>query len=266
MRRRASAWRRRRSACRCGSSSSTCRSAAIRPRSSRWSIPSSSSATGMQLEEEGCLSVPGLQRHRARPPRAVVKGWTARARAHHRRRRAAGARAAARDGSPRRVSVRRSPPRHQARSDRPQDQEAGPRRQVVDGRTCASSSSARRRSRSRRSGAARFAHQVVGVVTQPDRPRGRGQRVTGGPVKALALEAACRSQQPEGCSDEAMADVRGIEADIGVVAAYGKILPEWLLRDSAARSHQRACVAPAEVPRRVADSSRRDERRCRRPG
>ena len=39
-------------------------------------------------------------------------------------------------------------------------------------------------------------HQVVGVVTQPDRPRGRGQRVTAAPVKALAVERGLPVLQP----------------------------------------------------------------------
>ena len=46
-------------------------------------------------------------------------------------------------------------------------------------------------------------HVVVGVVTQPDRPRGRGQRMSDAPVKARAVEAALPLLQPERMKDEA---------------------------------------------------------------
>ena len=73
-------------------------------------------------------------------------------------------------------------------------------------------------------------HPVVGVVTQPDRPSGRGQRVTAGPVKAVALSAGLPVFQPPKLSRDQFEDqLRAMNADIGVVAAYGKILPDWLL-------------------------------------
>src|SRR5690349_20491334 len=73
-------------------------------------------------------------------------------------------------------------------------------------------------------------HQVVGVVTQPDRPRGRGQQVTDGPVKALAVSLQLPVLQPERLARDLFeAQLTGLGADIGVVAAYGKILPDWLL-------------------------------------
>jgi methionyl-tRNA formyltransferase len=76
----------------------------------------------------------------------------------------------------------------------------------------------------------RSPYEVVGVVTQPDRPCGRGQRVTQGPVKRLALSRSIPVMQPERLRDEAfMERVRALEADLAVVAAYGKILPESLL-------------------------------------
>ena len=76
----------------------------------------------------------------------------------------------------------------------------------------------------------RSRHTVAGVITQPDRPRGRGQKTSDGPVKALALSAGLRVFQPERLSREAFAaDLESLNADIGVVAAYGKILPDWLL-------------------------------------
>jgi methionyl-tRNA formyltransferase len=73
-------------------------------------------------------------------------------------------------------------------------------------------------------------HTIAGVVTQPDRPRGRGQRVTPSPIKALAASAGLPVLQPARLSPEAFeAEFRALDADLGVVAAYGKILPDWLL-------------------------------------
>jgi methionyl-tRNA formyltransferase len=73
-------------------------------------------------------------------------------------------------------------------------------------------------------------HQVVAVVTQPDKPRGRGQRVSDAPVKSLAVERGLPVLQPERLKRETFeAEFSALRADLGVVAAYGKILPEWLL-------------------------------------
>lgn len=73
-------------------------------------------------------------------------------------------------------------------------------------------------------------HPVAGVVTQPDRPRGRGQHVTASPVKALADSLQLPILQPDRLSRDAFeAQLLAVKADIGVVAAYGKILPDWLL-------------------------------------
>ena len=74
-------------------------------------------------------------------------------------------------------------------------------------------------------------HSVVGVVTQPDRPRGRGQRVSDAPVKVLAVERGIPVLQPDRLSRELFGEsFDGLRTDLGVVAAYGKILPEWLLQ------------------------------------
>src|SRR5688572_27039039 len=73
-------------------------------------------------------------------------------------------------------------------------------------------------------------HSVVGVVTQPDRPRGRGQQVTAGPVKQLAGSLGLAVLQPDRLGRDAFEPpLTALRADIGVVAAYGKILPDWLL-------------------------------------
>jgi methionyl-tRNA formyltransferase len=73
-------------------------------------------------------------------------------------------------------------------------------------------------------------HPVVGVVTQPDRPRGRGQKVTEGAVKARALEAGVPVLQPTTLRDAAfLSALAELNADTGVVAAYGRILSEAVL-------------------------------------
>ena len=74
------------------------------------------------------------------------------------------------------------------------------------------------------------AHTVVGVVTQPDRPRGRGQHVTRGAVAAAADALGLPVVQPVRLADPGVREtLAAFAADLGVVAAYGKILPEWLL-------------------------------------
>ena len=73
-------------------------------------------------------------------------------------------------------------------------------------------------------------HTVAGVVTQPDRPRGRGHRVTDAPVKALAVERLIPVMQPDRLKPPDVADaMRAWQPDLGVVAAYGRIIPEHLL-------------------------------------
>ena len=73
-------------------------------------------------------------------------------------------------------------------------------------------------------------HQVVAVVTQPDRRRGRGQKTTIGPVKARAAAAGVPVLQPERLKDQLFLDaLAGLHADLGVVAAYGKILTDSVL-------------------------------------
>ena len=96
---------------------------------------------------------------------------------------------------------------------------------------CAWCFSARRSSLFRRSNSLiKFPHQVVGVVTQPDRPRGRGQKVTDAPVKTTALQHGLPIYQPARLREPEVEDrLRSWAPDLGVVAAYGKIIPESLL-------------------------------------
>ncbi len=72
--------------------------------------------------------------------------------------------------------------------------------------------------------------EVVGVFTQPDKPRGRGMELAFSPVKELALEAGLPVFQPEKMRDgTAMGILRQLEPDILVVVAYGRILPDEML-------------------------------------
>ena len=76
----------------------------------------------------------------------------------------------------------------------------------------------------------RSPHTVVGVVTQPDRPRGRGQRVQIEAVKQAALEHQRPVWQPQRLKDPAFLDaMRTLAPDVGVVAAYGRLLPQEVL-------------------------------------
>ncbi|RCV87219.1 methionyl-tRNA formyltransferase [Billgrantia montanilacus] len=73
-------------------------------------------------------------------------------------------------------------------------------------------------------------HSVVAVYTQPDRPAGRGRKLTASPVKALALEHDLPVLQPQSLkAPETQAELAGLEADIMVVVAYGLILPQAVL-------------------------------------
>jgi methionyl-tRNA formyltransferase len=76
----------------------------------------------------------------------------------------------------------------------------------------------------------RSRHAVAGVVTQPDRPSGRGHKVVAQPVKGVALAAGLPVLQPSRLGDEAfLRTLDSLGADIGVVAAYGKILSDRVL-------------------------------------
>lgn len=73
-------------------------------------------------------------------------------------------------------------------------------------------------------------HEVVALVSQPDRPKGRGQKLQPTPTKQVALDAGIPVLQPAKIRDDTFLDAfRDLRVDLGVVAAYGKILPDALL-------------------------------------
>lgn len=83
-------------------------------------------------------------------------------------------------------------------------------------------------------GLERIAEHVCLVVSQPDKASGRGLETRPSPVKAKALELGLRVVTPAKCrTAEFVEEVRGLGADLNVVAAYGQILPESLLGASA---------------------------------
>lgn len=73
-------------------------------------------------------------------------------------------------------------------------------------------------------------HEIVLVLTQPDRPAGRGMKLKASPVKELALQHGLPIYQPETLkTPEMQAPVAAVEADVMIVAAYGLILPQAVL-------------------------------------
>lgn len=73
-------------------------------------------------------------------------------------------------------------------------------------------------------------HQVIGVFTQPDKPAGRGNKLTASPVKQLALQNNLPVYQPISLKDSANQQIiADLNADIMIVVAYGLILPQTVL-------------------------------------
>ncbi len=73
-------------------------------------------------------------------------------------------------------------------------------------------------------------YNIVGVYTQPDRPAGRGRKLMPSPVKQLAVENGIPVYQPVNFkSEESLAELEGLQADLMIVVAYGLLLPERVL-------------------------------------
>ena len=72
--------------------------------------------------------------------------------------------------------------------------------------------------------------EVVGVYTQPDRPKGRGMKLVVSPVKEVALDRNIPVFQPENFrEEETVAQLRALQPDVVAVVAYGRILPQKVL-------------------------------------
>ena len=73
-------------------------------------------------------------------------------------------------------------------------------------------------------------HQIVMVLTQPDRPAGRGMKLKASPVKVLAEQHGLNVFQPETLKDAAVqGQIAAVQADVMIVAAYGLIIPTVIL-------------------------------------
>lgn len=73
-------------------------------------------------------------------------------------------------------------------------------------------------------------HQIIAVYSQPDRPAGRGQKLSPSPVKQLALQHDIPVYQPQTLRDPAtQAELAALQPDLMVVVAYGLILPQLVL-------------------------------------
>jgi len=73
-------------------------------------------------------------------------------------------------------------------------------------------------------------HEIVMVLTQPDRPAGRGMKLKASPVKILAEQHGLQVFQPETLKDVAVqAQIETVNADVMIVAAYGLIIPTVVL-------------------------------------
>ena len=73
-------------------------------------------------------------------------------------------------------------------------------------------------------------HEIVAVLTQPDRPEGRGRQVAASPVKQTALRLGLPVYQPERVRrPEALDYLRALDTDVMVVVGYGQIIPQTVI-------------------------------------
>jgi methionyl-tRNA formyltransferase len=73
-------------------------------------------------------------------------------------------------------------------------------------------------------------HQVIGVVTQPDKPVGREQRIEQPPIKRALIGTKMSILQPERIKDrQSSEEIRALAPDVIAVMAYGQILPRAIL-------------------------------------
>src|SRR5260370_22229455 len=73
-------------------------------------------------------------------------------------------------------------------------------------------------------------HEMVAVVTQPDKPVGRDQRIEASPIKKVSAQMKMSILQPERIKErQAIEQIRALQPDVIVVIAYGQILPRAVL-------------------------------------
>ena len=224
----------------------------------------------MQLEEEGCLSIPGINATVTRPMRAVVRGVD-------------------REGNP--VCLEGRGCSHAPSSTRWITSSA-----ACSSTDCAESnagsssgtssacsarasgdsdrtrlpfeccSSERRTSRCPRSRPSWLRTITWSGWSRNPTVRRAGTTTHPPPVKQVAERVGVTCWQPERLKAPGFFDdMMSLAPDLGVVAAYGKLLPVSFLRDPEAGDDQRSCVAAAPLAGRVTDSARGDGRRRARP-
>ncbi len=199
-------------------------------------------AEGEVREEEGCLSIPGFRGYVMRPQFVTVRAQNVKGETFEIRGENLLARAFCHEidhlnGD----SVSAASEHAEARPDQAKNQEAAERRRVVNSAACAGE---RLVSRLRMvfCGTPQFAvpslkhllqqddFEIVGVFTQPDRPRGRGQEISFSPVKEVALAAKMPVHQPAKVrAPEVEEQLRALAPDAIVIIAYGQIIPARLL-------------------------------------
>jgi methionyl-tRNA formyltransferase len=88
-------------------------------------------------------------------------------------------------------------------------------------------------------------HDILAVVTRPDKPKGRGRKVCPSPVKQVALENNLKVLQPEKLLN-IKEELKNLGADVFVVVAYGKLLPPWILYMA---THKCINIHPSLLPK-----------------
>ena len=105
------------------------------------------------------------------------------------------------------------------------------------------------------------------VVTQPDRPSGRGLELVASPVKQRAQRWICRSSSRKQLrtTPSFRSSLTALKPDAIIVVGYGRIIPQWMLDLPPSRQHQSACFLLAQVsrgsPNSVGDCARRKHHR-----
>ena len=91
--------------------------------------------------------------------------------------------------------------------------------------------------------------EVIGVVTQPDKPKGRGYTLTPPPVKVYAEEQGLPVYQPKTLKDEAFAELLAeLDPELIAVVAFGKILPHTVVPHPCNARLSTACRKPVLPP------------------
>ena len=98
-------------------------------------------------------------------------------------------------------------------------------------------------------------HDVIAVITQPDKPKGRGKEVQMPPVKEQALEYNIPVYQPVKARDpEFVKFLTDLAPDVMVVAAFGQLLPKSILRHPQIRLYQYTCLTSSQIPGCISDT------------